>query len=109
MVVNYENVKPTKAGEGVERKILASGGTMMSVEVTFEKGAIGAIHTHPHEQISYVLSGSFEFDLNGEKHIIKTGDSYYVEPNVPHGVIALENSVILDIFTPQREDFLIKG
>lgn len=106
MIVKNETVSLTKVGEGVNRKILASGGAMMSVEVHFEKGAIGAVHTHPHEQISYVLSGSFEFELEGKKTILHGGDTYYVEPNVPHGVVALEDSIILDIFTPQREDFL---
>ena len=106
MVIKNENVKATQVGEGVERKILASSGEMMSVEVKFKKGSVGAVHTHPHEQISYVLSGSFEFELDGEKFDIKVGDTYYVKPNVPHGVVALEDSMILDVFTPQREDFI---
>lgn len=106
MVVKNEEVKANVVGEGVERKILASGGGIMTVEVKFKKNSVGAVHTHPHEQASYVLKGSFEFELEGEKHIIKTGDTYYVKPNVAHGVTALEDSVILDIFTPQREDFL---
>ncbi|KZL89596.1 cupin domain-containing protein [Clostridium magnum] len=106
MIVKNEEVKFITVGEGVERKILATGGSMMTVEVRFKKGGIGAVHTHPHEQVSYVLEGSFEFDLEGEKHIIKAGDTYYIKPNQAHGVVALEDSVILDIFTPQREDFL---
>ncbi|HBF37628.1 MAG TPA: cupin domain-containing protein [Firmicutes bacterium] len=106
MIVENVKVRPTSAGPGVERKILASMGSLMSVEVKFEKGAVGAVHTHPHEQVSYVVRGSFEFELEGKKTIIKTGDSYYVKPGVAHGVVALEDSVILDIFTPQREDFL---
>ena len=79
---------------------------MMSVEVTFEAGAVGAVHTHPHEQISYVAEGRFEFTMNGETTVIEKGDSYYVAPNVPHGVTALTAGVLIDIFTPQREDFL---
>ena len=78
----------------------------MSVEVTFEAGAVGAVHTHPHEQISYVAEGRFEFTMNGETTVIEKGDSYYVAPNVPHGVTALTAGVLIDIFTPQREDFL---
>ena len=78
----------------------------MAVEVSFQKGSIGEVHAHPHEQVSYVLKGSFEFELDGKKEIIKAGDSYYVLPGLMHGVVALEDSVILDIFTPQREDFL---
>ena len=91
--------------DGVKRKMLATGGSMMSVQLQFLKGAVGALHHHPHEQIGYVVSGSFEFTMAGEKTVIKAGDSYYVAPSVEHGVVALEDSVLLDVFTPQRQDF----
>ena len=106
MVVFNSDIKFTDLGGGVMRKILSRGGDMMAVEVSFEKGSVGAVHTHSHEQISYVLEGSFELNINGEKSVIKKGDTYYVEPNVEHGVLALEVGKLLDIFTPQREDFL---
>jgi quercetin dioxygenase-like cupin family protein len=107
MIIYNKDVEYEEVGEGVERKILSRGGKLMSVEVKFEKGSIGAVHTHEHEQISYVLNGSFEFIKGEEKFIINTGDTYYVESNIPHGVVALEeDSILLDIFTPQREDFL---
>lgn len=106
IVVKGESVQVNDLGGGVSRRILAAGGKMMAVEVSFKKGAVGAVHTHPHEQISYVLKGSFEFQSEGKKEIIKAGDSYYTTPNQPHGVVALEDGILLDIFTPQREDFL---
>lgn len=106
MIIKGDAVEAINVGEGVERKIIARGGKMMAVEVVFKKGSIGAVHAHPHEQISYILKGSFEFECDGKKEIIKAGDSYYVEPHIFHGVVALEDSVILDLFTPQREDFL---
>lgn len=106
MIVKGETVKNIDLGGGVTRRILAAGGKMMAVEVVFKKGAVGAVHTHPHEQISYVLKGKFEFQADGKTEIIKTGDSYYTTPNQPHGVVALEDGILLDIFTPQREDFL---
>lgn len=106
MIVKNNDVKATEVGQGVERKILASDGKMMTVEVRFKKGSIGTVHSHPHEQVSYVISGSFEFEVEGKKEIIRAGDSYYVKPDAMHGVVALEDSVILDVFTPQREDFL---
>ena len=106
MVLKYEDIKPTNPAPGITRRILAYGGKMMGVEASFEKGAVGSVHVHEHEQISYILSGTFEYVENGQSFILKAGDSYYVEPNVPHGATALEEGVILDIFTPQREDFL---
>ena len=63
-------------------------------------------HSHPHEQIGYVVKGSFEITLGDEKTVINAGDTYYVPPDIIHGVVALEDGVLLDIFTPQREDFL---
>jgi quercetin dioxygenase-like cupin family protein len=106
MFVKNVDVTLEEVAQGVARKILASRGKLMSVEVHFVKDAIGALHSHPHEQISYVVKGSFEATIANEKTIINTGDTYYVPPDVVHGVVALEEGILLDIFTPQREDFL---
>ncbi len=106
MYLKIAEAEETNLGEGVTRKILASGGTMMTVQFTFEKGAVGTPHTHVHEQVAYVLQGRFELTFADEKTIIEAGDTYYVPPNVLHGVIALEDGVLLDVFTPQRQDFL---
>lgn len=107
MIVFGEETPSQKAGDGVSRKILSHGGGLMMVEVSFEKGAIGEVHQHLHEQISYILKGSFQFELAGKMQKVKTGDSIYVPSNILHGVQALEEgSVILDVFTPQRQDFL---
>ena len=106
MFVDGSTVQPVEAESGVKRKLLSRGGALMMTEVTFEKGAVGAIHSHPHEQISYIVQGSFEFHLDGQLQIVKKGDSIYVPSDKPHGVTALEEkSVILDVFTPQREEF----
>lgn len=106
MVLKYEDITPTNPAPGITRRILAHGGKMMGVEASFEKGAVGTAHRHPHEQVSYILSGSFEYTVEGKTYILHQGDSYYVAPDLLHGATALEDSVILDIFTPQREDFL---
>lgn len=107
MFKKNSEVKSCNAGEGATRKVLSFGNDVMNVEVSFEKGAVGALHTHPHEQISYVVSGSFEYELDGDKRIMTKGDTVYIAPNVIHGCTALEdNSVLLDTFSPIREDFL---
>ena len=106
MIFFDKEIELKDLGGGVSRKVKAHGGTMLMAEVKFEKGAIGAVHTHPHEQVCYVAEGKFEFETDGKKAIVEKGDSYYVEPNKPHGVVALEEGVLIDIFTPQREDFL---
>lgn len=106
MIFNYDSIVPTYPEPGITRRLIARGGQIMAVHVTFEKGAVGAIHKHVHEQVSYIVSGSFEYYADGQKYILKAGDSYFVPENQEHGAVALEDSVILDVFTPQREDFL---
>lgn len=93
-------------GGGVSRRILAHGGKMMAVEVHFLAGAIGPMHNHPHEQLTYVLSGEFEFTIGEETHRVKAGDTLYKEPHIMHGCICIEAGILLDTFTPIREDFL---
>lgn len=88
------------------RKILGSSGSLMMVEVHFKKGGIGTPHSHVHEQISYIVKGSFQATVDGVEKVLCPGDSFYAGKNAVHGLVALEDSVILDVFTPIREDFL---
>ncbi|KIL52124.1 cupin domain-containing protein [Jeotgalibacillus soli] len=107
MFTEGKSVEAIITGEGVTRKLLSRGGSMMMSEMAFKKGAIGEVHSHAHEQMCYIVAGRFEFNLDDQIQIIKKGDSVYVPSNSPHSVKALEDvSIILDIFTPQREDFL---
>jgi len=79
---------------------------MMIVEVRFAAGTLVAEHAHPHEQASYVVSGRIVVTMEGKDETLGTGDSFYVAPNVPHSVRLLEDSIVTDTFTPQRQDFL---
>lgn len=107
MYVENNQVEIENLGEGVTRKILAYSENLMTVEIHFEKGAEGAPHNHPHEQVGYVVSGSLIYKEEGkEDKVLKTGDSYYVPPHVIHGVVILEETVLLDVFTPMRADFI---
>ncbi|HDY7842217.1 TPA: cupin domain-containing protein [Vibrio vulnificus] len=106
MFVFNQDITLEDLGQGISRKVLAHSDNMMSVEVHFETGAIGAMHSHPHEQLTYVLSGEFEFTIGDEKKIVKTGDTMYKEPNIEHGCACLEAGVLIDTFTPMRKDFV---
>jgi quercetin dioxygenase-like cupin family protein len=90
----------------VARKLRARGGRLMMVEVLFEQGAEGAEHRHPHQQVTYCLAGTFRFTLEGRAETLRPGDSLYIPADAPHGTVCLEAGRLLDIFTPQREDFL---
>ncbi|WP_210547246.1 cupin domain-containing protein [Rhodoferax sp. PAMC 29310] len=90
------------------RKMRARGGDLMMVEVFFKAGAIGYEHEHPHEQMCYCLSGEFVFSVGAESKTIIAGDSVYVPASTPHGAICIHEGRLLDIFTPQRDDFLTR-
>ena len=73
---------------------------------TLDKDAVLVSHSHPHEQITYVLSGKMRFETgSGETKTIEAGDFAVFAPNETHGGVAVENSVALDAFSPAREDF----
>ena len=92
--------------EGVTRKILAYGDDAMCVAHHFETGAVGALHNHPHTQITYVAEGVFEFDIDGEVKTVKKGDTMLKTNNVTHGCKCLEKGLLVDFFTPKRDDFV---
>lgn len=105
----HEDIKNEELGGGISRKIGAYNDNVMLVEVAFEEGAIGAMHSHPHEQVTYVLEGEFEFTVKNEldeTKIVRAGESLYKQPNIEHGAVCLKKGKLLDVFTPMREDFL---
>jgi quercetin dioxygenase-like cupin family protein len=106
MFVYNKDIVLEDLGSGVSRKILAYSDNIMSVEVHFEKGAVGPLHSHPHEQLTYVLSGKFEFTIGDETKIVSAGDALYKQPDIVHGCVCLEAGVLLDNFTPMRKDFI---
>ena len=91
---------------GNRRRVLVSRPELMQVEFGFDAGAIGALHSHPHVQASYVAEGSFEVTIGDETTVIAEGGSFIVPPNVVHGVKALTAGRLVDCFTPRRDDFL---
>jgi quercetin dioxygenase-like cupin family protein len=93
-------------GNGVLRQICGYDDVLMLVKAKFIAGAVGAVHQHPHSQVTYVDSGVFEMTIGEEKKIIRKGDGYYVPPGVLHGCICLEAGLLVDAFSPYREDFL---
>lgn len=91
------------------RKIKAHNDKLMLVEVYFENGGIGEEHTHFHEQATYCLEGEFEFTIGDEIKTIGVGDTICIPSNIRHGCRLLsEKGRLMDIFSPQREDFLKK-
>lgn len=92
--------------DGSSRRIVLHLPELMLVEFTFEKDGIGALHSHPHLQSSYVAEGVFEVTIGAETRIIPAGGAYIVPSGVTHGVKALQAGKLIDSFTPARDDFL---
>lgn len=104
--VSYESAAPEQAGEGVTRRVLAYNEGLMCVENSFAEGAVGALHSHPHTQITYVVQGEFSFTIDGETRTVKKGDTLLKTNSVVHGCVCTSAGVLLDIFTPMRKDFI---
>ena len=92
--------------EKIQRQIVGFDDKIMMVNVRFEKGGIGAMHKHHHSQVTYVSEGKFEVTIGDEKKTVEKGDSFYIPSNVIHGVVCLQNGMLIDVFSPMREDFL---
>ena len=91
---------------GSTRRVILSTPELMLVEFTFDPGAIGALHSHPHIQTSYIAEGSFEVTIDGVTETIEAGGGYIVPSGLVHGVRALTRGRLIDTFTPRRDDFL---
>ena len=91
---------------GSTRRVVLSLPELMLVEFSFEEGGIGALHSHPHVQTSYVAEGVFEVTIGETMETIAAGGAYIVPSGVTHGVKALTVGRLIDSFTPRRDDFL---
>ena len=94
------------AAEGVRRQILGHGPDLMMVRVDFDAGAVGALHHHPHRQVSYVASGRFDVTVDGRHEELGPGDCFFAASDRPHAVVAKEAGTLIDVFTPMRAEFL---
>ena len=101
--VEWENIS-----EGIRRKILGFDNNLMMTLVEFKKNSKGSVHNHPHRQVTYIIHGSFEVQIDNKKKILEEGDSFFVPPSIKHGVVALEDALLVEVFSPSREDFLKK-
>ena len=106
LFVDDESLPWETVAEGVKRKIMTYDAHLMMVKVAFDAGGIGAVHQHVHTQMSYVASGTFSITIADETRIVRAGDAYYIPPNVWHGAVCEEAGMLVDSFTPMREDFV---
>lgn len=96
---------PVEIFPGVYRRTIIWGDRAMVVEVTLPKGTVVPDHSHPHEQCGYLVSGRLEFTIGGEKGVIEPGGGWAVPGGAVHSVVALEDSIAVDVFAPVRDEY----
>lgn len=90
---------------GLRRQVMSYSPAMMLVRHTMKKGWVGTRHSHPHEQMVYIVSGGIRFEHPGGVFEAGAGDCFLVPGGVEHQASALADSEVLDIFTPMREEY----
>ena|ERR1700730_16771854 len=90
----------------IKRQTVASGKMMYQMTAHLEAGSKMPAHRHPQEQIVHILEGRMKLIIDGTAHELTTGDSFYLASNVPHGVETIEDTRVLDTFSPPREEYL---
>jgi quercetin dioxygenase-like cupin family protein len=105
-VVNAAEAKESSPEPGLTRRVGAYNDKLFLAEHRMEKGWVGAAHSHPHEQIVYVISGHLKVTCAGTTVDIRAGGSFVVRGGVEHQASAMESSHVIDVFTPCRNDYL---
>ena len=101
----WADIEPEPMNALITRQYLV-GTNVMLARIVLKKGARVPMHHHFHEQISHVVAGALNFTIDGKEVVVRAGEILTIPPDVPHQVIALEDSVALDIFNPPRQDWI---
>jgi quercetin dioxygenase-like cupin family protein len=103
--VRAAEVEPVEMVPGVWRRTLGYGQRLMVVQTTLEEGAVVPVHGHPHEQITYIVEGQLTMEMGGQTYTLGPGDSLLLPGDVEHGATAIERTLVIDTFSPPREDY----
>lgn len=103
--VKVTEVEVVEMVPGVWRRTLSYGQRLMVVQTTLEEGAVVPVHSHPHEQITYVIEGRISMEVQGQTYMLGPGDSLLLPGDVQHGATVTEWTVVIDTFSPPREDY----
>lgn len=104
-IYTWDGIKEDVMNPLAGRKAL-HGKMITLARFRFDKGNKVAVHQHPNDQITTVQSGSIKMVCGDEEFILRAGEMVHVPPNVPHGNEALEDTIVIEIFSPVREDWL---
>jgi unsaturated pyranuronate lyase len=106
VVVAHENGKESEPERGLIRRVLAYNDKLFLAEHEMVRGWVGTVHSHPNDQIVYVVHGHLRVTCQGKTFDVRTGGTFVVRGGVEHGASAIEESLVIDVFTPCREDYI---
>lgn len=104
--IKNSDVKVDKLQEGLSRQIMGYDSDLMVVRVYFDTGTVAPTHKHFHQQVTYVEKGKFEVRIEDNAQVLEAGDAFIIPPNKMHGATCLEEGILIDTFSPKRDDFL---
>jgi quercetin dioxygenase-like cupin family protein len=105
MLHRWSDIAPEAMNSLLTRQYV-SGEQGMVARIMLKEGCLVPEHSHPNEQIALILSGALEFNLSGEKIVVRTGELLVIPGGVPHSALALEDTEDIDFFAPPRQDWL---
>jgi quercetin dioxygenase-like cupin family protein len=103
--VRTAEVDPIEMVPGVWRRTLATGERMMMVHIRLAEGAAVPTHSHPHEQVGYVIEGRIRLTTAGRDADFEPGDSYFIPGDVEHAATAITDCILLEMFSPPRDEY----
>jgi len=106
MLRKFSNNGYKKVLDGIEQKTLAYGDKTLMVEFRLQQGAALPLHSHPHEQTGYLVTGRLRLTVGEDSPDVLPGDSWCIAGNMPHCAECLEEAVAIEVFSPVREDYL---
>jgi quercetin dioxygenase-like cupin family protein len=101
----WADIAPEQMNPLTTRQYVVGTNTMLA-RLVLKKGAHVPLHQHMNEQMSHVVEGALNFMIEGKEVVVRAGEILCIPPHVPHEVVALEDSVALDIFNPPRQDWI---
>lgn len=104
--VRFDGIKPSTPEPGLTRRVGSTNDKLTIVEHRMEKGWVGARHSHPHDQVVYIVRGHLKVTCADTTFEVRDGDSFVVKGGIEHQASALEDSLVVDAFTPCRTDYL---
>ena len=102
--VRFDDVKSFELAAGVIGRPLFGAGAMINL-IELEPDAVVPLHSHPHEQIGYVVRGAIQFTIGERVEVLRAGDGYVIPGGVPHSCLGLESSLAVDVFAPVRDEY----